>query len=60
MTRFRFKIIRRLINTYGEDQGCVDLFTPAQVDLAEWLEDDPNTPQETQVDLMEKTIRLFR
>ena len=60
MTRFRFKIIRRLINTYGKDQGCVDLFTPAQVDLAEWLEDAPNTSQETQVDLMEKTIRLFR
>ena len=60
MTRFRFKIIERLMRTYGERRGCVDLYTPAQVDLALWLDDHPITPQATQVALMEKTIRLFR
>ena len=60
LRRYRFEIVAKLIETYGSKHGCVDLFTPAQVDLDLWLNDTTPTSHDNQVELMERIIRLAK
>ncbi len=59
LVRYRFEIADELMQIYGTDRGCVDLFTPSLVDFSAWLgPDPPETSLVEQVELMSKNIEL--
>jgi predicted TIM-barrel fold metal-dependent hydrolase len=56
---YRYKITGQLMKAYGQDNGCIDLFTPALIDYDRWVVDGPETNLQFQILLMEKNIRLY-
>ena len=58
LKRYRWQILAKLMKTYSEDHGCVDLFTPALVDFQYWLSDPPKTRLQSQYELMSRISRL--
>lgn len=60
LTKYRYKITERLINTYSTDEEAVDLFTPALIDYDRWVDDRAVTSLPSQIALMEGNIRLHK
>ncbi|HKG90862.1 MAG TPA: amidohydrolase family protein [Gemmatimonadaceae bacterium] len=56
---YRHELIEELVRTYGSGPGSVALFTPALVDFARWLSDEPITPLDVQVLLGDRLSRAF-
>lgn len=60
LTKYRYKITRRLVETYSEDGDTVDLFTPALIDYDRWVADKAQTDLPSQIRLMKGNIRLHK
>jgi predicted TIM-barrel fold metal-dependent hydrolase len=58
LSKYRFKITDRLIETYSKGEQTVDLFTPALVDYDRWVGDKAEADIPSQMALMEGNIRL--
>ncbi len=60
LTKYRFRITDKLINTYSKDDCRVDLFTPALIDYDRWVNDEAKTNLVEQMKLMKANIRLHK
>lgn len=60
LSKYRFIITDRLIETYSKGGQNVDLFTPALVDYDRWVDDQAEADFPSQMALMEGNIRLHK